>query len=167
MQPRRSHLTAAEIIKNAQRPLYYLLVQSREIRTEKDFRPAVLAQGYTSIQVFQPKARRKRNASYSVSTAVPGVGEFTHYEDGAGDRDGDEFLYLFLHRLDAEFYLDQQERKNGCALRGMKYAIRQTVGDVRFEQRFSHHLAVQPDGSIFGQPEALIAKNLRKLSPKP
>jgi hypothetical protein len=45
----------------------------------------------------------------------------------------DGFLYLFLHRLDAECFLDQRERQSQCACNGMRASIQETLGDVRFE----------------------------------
>ncbi len=67
------------------------------------------------------------------SVYVPGLGEFNNSIDGTGERVEDGFLYLFLHRLDAEFFLDQRERQNRSACNWMTFFIQDALGDTRFE----------------------------------
>jgi hypothetical protein len=136
MEERRSFLNPAEILRHCRRPLYFLLIKSKPVRTKKDFRPAPAANGYATIQVTERgQGRRRMRAVHSpiASVYVPGLGEFNYSMDGTGEREEDGCLYLFLHRLDAEFFLDQRERQNRCACNGMKFFIQDALGDTRFE----------------------------------
>lgn len=138
MEERRSYLDPAEILRNRHRPLYFLLVKSKPVLTEQDFRPTPTAKGYATVQVTERgQGRRKVRGKQSpiASVCVPGLGEFNNSSDGTGEREEDGFLYLFLHRLDAEFFLEQRERQNRCACNGMRVSIQETLGDGRLEQR--------------------------------
>jgi len=136
MEKRRSFLDPAGILRNRHRPPYFLLIKSKPVRTEEDFRPTPTAKGYATIQVTERgNGRRKVRGIQSpiASIGVSGLGKFNNSSDGAWEREGDGFLYLFLHRLDAECFLDQRERQSQCACNGMRASIQETLGDVRFE----------------------------------
>jgi hypothetical protein len=143
MEERRSFLDPAEILRNRHRPLYFLLVKSKPVLTVGDFRPTPTAKGCATVQV---KERGKQSPIASV--CVPGLGEFNNSSDGTGEREEDEFLYLFLHRLDAEFFLDQRERQNRCACNGMRVSIQETLGDGRLEQRLGKGIEQNHSGSV-------------------
>ena len=138
MEERRSFLDPAAILRHRHRPLYFLLIKSKPIRTEEDYRPTPTAKGYATLRVTERghgRGKMRGMQSPIASVCVPGLGEFNNSSDGPGEREKDRFLYLFLQRLDAEFFLDQRERQSRCTCNGMRASIQETLGDARFEER--------------------------------
>ena len=136
MEERRSFLNPAEILRHRRRPLYFLLIKSKPVRTKKDFRPA---QPQTDVRPSRLRNAVKAAEECMESTArslpftFPASASLTIPLMVQGERVEDGFLYLFLHRLDAEFFLDQREGQNRSACNGMKFFIQDALGDTRFE----------------------------------
>lgn len=122
---RKTHLNPIEILNNCHRPLFFLILRSEPIKNG-NFRPRIEASGYTMLQVVKrnPAAVKKQRISPIAGIYVPGQGEWNNYVDGTGEREG-EFLYIFLHRLDAEFFVDQSEKQNRCCFNSMVFSLKE------------------------------------------
>ena len=123
---RKTYLNPTEILAHRHRPLYFLILRSEPIKSG-NFRPRIEASGYTTLQIVQrgTAATKKQRISPIASIYVPGQGEWNNYVDGTGERENGEFLYIFLHRLDANFFVDQAERRNKCDFNSMIFDLKE------------------------------------------
>jgi hypothetical protein len=128
----RDPLKPDEILRNCHRPLYYLVVISQPIRNG-NYRPTVAAKGYAQIQVT-PRGRIRRGASPIAAVYVEGQGEWNNDADGSGEREG-QFLYLFLHRTDAEFFLQMNENRNKAAANAIAHVVGEDLGNIQGRTR--------------------------------
>jgi len=135
MEERRSFLDPAEILRNRHRPLYFLLVKSKPVLTwglpaDANRQGIRDRKGYRARTGTQKSARETKPDRLRLRSRPRRVQQLS---DGTWEREEDGFLYLFLHSLDAEFFLDQRERQNRCACNGMRVSIQETLGDGRLE----------------------------------